>query len=262
MVNDFAMDGDGGRTTINSTLEDIFDQVSTRARQKVSLLDGTHPLVRTDLIEAEDKDRLQLTDEAVGMLFGENAIAYRRGTSGLDHYGFLAQVREYINDLPSEVGNLESINFIRKVEKLERKNKQLSAVVNLRRMINAPRDRIIFYAICNEAKDGDSLRFRQLSNFMPDHQAIRVTREFKDQRHILQKHQLVETCEGGLFGSTGLKLTPKGVALYFEEDASLFESSTNWLYETTCRIDGASACRPFPGRNASGNDSLKHEIKS
>lgn len=224
MVNDFTKDGDGGRTTINSTLEDIFDQVTIRARQKVSLLDGTHPLMGTDLIEAEDKDRLQLTDEAVGMLFGENAIAYRSGTSGLDRYGFLAQVREYINDLPGEVETLESMSFIRKMEKLERKNKQLSAVVNLRRMINTPRDRAIFYAICNEAKDGDSLSFRQLSNFMPDHQAIRVAREFKDKKHPLQKHQLVETCEGGLFDSAGLKLTPKGVELYFEEDASLFEN--------------------------------------
>ena len=224
MVSDFAKDGDGGRTTINSTLEDIFDQVTTRAKQKVSLLDGTHPLMGTDLIEAEDKDQLRLTDEAVGMLFGENAIAYRSGTSGLDRYGFLAQVKEYINELPSEVETLESISFIRKIEKLERKNKQLSAVVNLRRMINVPRDRAIFYAICNEAKDGDSLGFRQLSNFMPDHQAIRVAREFKDKKHPLQKHQLVETCEGGLFDSAGLKLTPKGVELYFEEDASLFEN--------------------------------------
>lgn len=227
MVSDFAKDGDGGRTTINSTLEDIFDQVTIRARQKVSLLNGTHPLMGTDLIEAEDKDQLRLTDEAVGMLFGENAIAYRSGTSGLDRYGFLAQVREYINELPSEVETLESMSFIRKIEKLERKNKQLSAVVNLRRMINVPRDRAIFYAICNEAKDGDSLGFRQLSNFMPDHQAIRVAREFKDKKHPLQKHQLVETCEGGLFDSAGLKLTPKGVELYFEEDASLFENPIN-----------------------------------
>ena len=227
MVNDFAKDGDGGRTTINSTLEDLFDRVSTRARQKASLLDGTHPLMGADLIEAEDKDCLQLTDEAVGMLFGENAIAYRSGINGLDRYGFLAQVREYIDDLPGEVGILESMSFIRKVEKLERKNKQLSAVVNLRRMINVPRDRAIFYATCNEAKDGDSLSFRQLSNFMPDHQAIRVTRAFKDKKHPLQKHQLVETCEGGLFDSASLKLTQKGIELYFEEDASLFENPTS-----------------------------------
>lgn len=227
MVNDFTQNGDGGSTTINSTLADIFDQVATRARQKVSLLDGTHPLMGTDLIEAEDKDRLRLTDEAVGMLFGENAIAYRSGTCGLDRYGFLAQVREYINELPGEVGTLESISFTRKVEKLERKNKQLSAVVNLRRMINTSRDRAIFYAICNETKDGDSFSFHQLSNFMPDHQAIREAREFKDQRHSLQKHQLVETCEGGLFDSAGLKLTTKGIELYFEEDACLFEKQTN-----------------------------------
>ena len=227
MVNDFAKDGDGGRTTINSTLEDLFDRVSTRARQKASLLDGTHPLMGADLIEAEDKDCLRLTDEAVGMLFGENAIAYRSGINGLDRYGFLAQVREYIDDLPGEVGILESISFIRKVEKLERKNERLSAIVNLRRMINDSRDRAIFYATCNEAKDGDSLRFRQFSNFMPAHQAIRVTRAFKDKKHPLQKHQLVETCEGGLFDLASLKLTQKGMELYFEEDASLFESPTN-----------------------------------
>ena len=227
MVNDFAKDGDGGRTTINSTLEDLFDRVSTRARQKASLLDGTHPLMGADLIEAEDKDCLQLTDEAVGMLFGENAIAYRSGINGLDRYGFLAQVREYIDDLPGEVGTLENISFIRKVEKLERKNERLSAIVNLRRMINDSRDRAIFYATCNEAKDGDSLRFRQFLNFMPAHQAIRVTRAFKDKKHPLQKHQLVETCEGGLFDSASLKLTQKGMELYFEEDASLFESPTN-----------------------------------
>ena len=227
MVNDFAKDGDGGRTTINNTLEDLFDRVSTRARQKASLLDGTHPLMGADLIEAEDKDHLQLTDEAVGMLFGENAIAYRSGINGLDRYGFLAQVREYIDDLPGEVGILESISFIRKVEKLERKNERLSAIVNLRRMINDSRDRAIFYATCNEAKDGDSLRFRQFLNFMPAHQAIWVTRAFKDKKHPLQKHQLVETCEGGLFDSASLKLTQKGMELYFEEDASLFESPTN-----------------------------------
>lgn len=227
MVNDFTKDGDGGKSGVNSTLEDLFDSVSVRINQKALLMKGTHPLMATELVEAEDKDTLVLTDEAVKLLFGENANIYRSDRSGLDRYEFLAKVRDDIGNLPGEVEAVEKWKFIRGVRKLENKNPQLSAIANLLRLVENPQDRAIFYAVCYEAKDGDTLRFRQLSSFMPERDAFRETREFKANKHILQRHGLVEVCENGMFNDAALKLTPKGMELYFEEDAHFFENPIN-----------------------------------
>lgn len=227
MVNDFTKDGDGGKSGVNSTLEDLFDSVSVRINQKALLMKGTHPLMATELVEAEDKDTLVLTDEAVKLLFGENANVYRSDRSGLDRYEFLAKVRDDIGNLPGEVEAVEKWKFIRGVRKLENKNPQLSAIANLLRLVENPQDRAIFYAVCYEAKDGDTLRFRQLSSFMPERDAFRETREFKANKHILQRHGLVEVCENGMFNDAALKLTPKGMELYFEEDAHFFENPIN-----------------------------------
>lgn len=227
MVNDFTKDGDGGKTCVNSTLEDLFDRVATRARQKVSILEGRHPLMEAELMEAEDKDTLYLTDEAVGLLFGKDAIAYRTDCHGLDRYGFLDKLRGYINELPGDVSLSEESAFYRKLKKLERANARLSSITNLRRLVDYTPERAIFYAICIEARDGDEFHFRQLSNIMTNERAMRETREFKKKEHTLQKRQLVETCEGGMFDRTGLKLTDKGLRLFFEEDADLFENQTD-----------------------------------
>ncbi len=227
MSYDFFSSDGSGRSDLSSTLRDMYEAYGVRFRERKSLLDGTHPLVRAGLVEVSgDSDSLELTVAGQRIFLGEDFGIFGKQYTGLDRFSFAREVSEYVHGSAHETKSPKALDKLaEKIRLMEDSNGSLECLAKIKGLIAEEDIRALFYIVCNACAGGGSVSLnRELSSVYPIKERNAALKAFKEEKHKLQSLDLAEVVtESSLFGEyTVLKLTDKGRMLYFEEDAELF----------------------------------------
>ena len=231
MSYDFFSSDGSGRSDLSSTLRDMYEAYGVRFRERKSLLDGTHPLVRAGLVEVSgDSDSLELTVAGQRIFLGEDFGIFGKQYTGLGRYSFVREVKEFVHSRQHDLEHpMVMHRLAERICLMEDSNRSLGNLAKIREIISEVDVRVLFYIVCDACADGDGVSLsRELRALYPVKERNANLKAFKDETHKLQRLDLVEMrTESGLFGEyTSLQLTDKGKELYFEEDAQLFMEST------------------------------------
>ncbi len=228
MCRDFSLKFRGCSTGLNCTLSDFYDRISEGTAVKKCILDGSHPLIKAELIHVLGYNgnvndiELRLTDKGIRLLFGDAAEAYVRSDKCVNKYDFLSRVEDLFDPFPHR-GPRSFRNMFSEFQNIEKSNVHFSAVENVMKLIDDDNDRLLYYRICKKLIDSESFRLGEISDTYPSYMEMGVKRQFKDKQHVLQKQGLVEIQGNGFYDGAALTLTDKGKELFFEEDIDLFE---------------------------------------
>lgn len=222
----FSSDGNG-RSDMTTTLRDMYEAYGVRFRERKSLLDGTHPLVRAGLVEVSGNgDNLELTVAGQRIFLGDDFGIFGRQYTGLDRFSFAREVNEYIHSNAYETKSSRALEKLAgKIRLMEDSNRSLGCLSKIKGLIAEEDIRALFYIICDACAGGGQVSLaRELSSVYPVKERNAALKAFKEEKHKLQTLDLAEmVSESSIFGEyTVLKLTDKGKELYFEEDAELF----------------------------------------
>ena len=222
----FERDGEG-RSDLNSTLRDMYEAYGVRFRERKALLDGTHPLIQTNLVELTgDKEYIVLTVSGRKLFLGADFEAFGKQYSGLDRYSFAREVTDYIHSSDYDVKNSAVMKCLaEKIRLMEESNRELTCLSKVRELIPEEDFRALFYIACNACLNGSGVSLSgELCTLYPIKERQTNLKSFKERTHKLQQLDLVEVFnKSSLWGEyTALQLTNKGKELYFEEDAELF----------------------------------------
>lgn len=222
----FNRDGEG-RSDLTRTLRDIYESYGMRFCERRALLEGSHPLVKADLIELSgDKEDILLTTAGQRLFLGEDFGAFGKQYIGLNRYSFAREVREYIHGKDHDVNNPKGMDRLAdKIRQIENNNHTLTCLEKVKGLIVEEDIRALFYIVCNACANSDMVSISgELNKLYPIKERNSNLKLFKEETHKLQRLDLVEMqCVSSFFGEeTVLQLTDKGKELYFEEDASLF----------------------------------------
>lgn len=222
----FSSDGNG-RSDMTTTLRDMYEAYGVRFRERKSLLDGTHPLVRAGLVEVSGNgDNLELTVAGQRIFLGDDFGIFGRQYTGLDRFSFAREVNEYIHSNAYETKSSRALEKLAgKIRLMEDSNSSLGCLSKIKGLIAEEDIRALFYIICDACAGGGQVSLaRELSSVYPVKERNAALKAFKEEKHKLQTLDLAEmVSESSIFGEyTVLKLTDKGKELYFEEDAELF----------------------------------------
>ncbi len=223
---------------IDGALDSIYDGIQDQARVKLSLLNGSHPVLTAGLVEVESKKILLLTDKGSHLYFNELAPLFATDDSGLNRYDFAHKIYCYADSLHRPVYNPSderqhsncSVSdnkqrLYNKVLRMEANNPQLNMIGKLKTIVPWIIDRVIFYMICNRMMEYRQFPMKDLSNALDYSHEIMARRELKAGRHQLQKTGLVTVKDGSFMESTCLEWTHKGKDLFLEEDINLYEDN-------------------------------------
>lgn len=185
------------RSSIESTLEDIYDSFGSRISARARLLDGTNALISNELVYiSDDREEMTLTEKGKEILLENDYASFGDKLDCPDRYKFARMVTKFFHDDEKYDSDARDATMVlsRELGKMESHNKHLPCIRKVREIIRS---------------EGDRVKYLNL---------------FKEEKHKLQELDLVEiTSISSLFGpQTGLVLTDKGKELFFEEDAKLF----------------------------------------
>ncbi|MCD8293047.1 MAG: ATP-binding protein [Prevotellaceae bacterium] len=227
---DFQNESDGGASDLKDTLNSIYDRKADFLVQTRHFMEHDHTLLTTGLVELRHDD-IALTDKGLELLFGKDAVLYKKMKGGLDRFEFVRTVKQQVRDLPDSPSSYEVYKMTRNVELLEEANDGLHFIHALRAMVHEAGGRMLYYLICYELVKDDNFVLCQLSDITTKSEEIQLRRQLKENKHPLQQTGLAELTGGGMFGSASVDLTEKGKRLYLEEDYDLFckETSDNDL---------------------------------
>lgn len=222
----FDRDGNG-RSDLTRTLRDMYEAYGVRFRERKALLDGSHPLIRTDLVEISgDKEDVLLTTTGQQIFLGDDFEAFGKQYSGLNRYSFAHEIKEYVHGKEHDVENPRAqIRLAAKIRQIEDSNCHITCLQKIRDILSEEDFRALFYITCDACANGDVISIsRELNELYAIKERNINLKLFKDEMHKMQRLDLVEmVTETSFFGEyTVLKLTDKAKELYFEEDAQLF----------------------------------------
>ena len=222
----FDRNGDG-RSDLTRTLSDMYEAYGVRFMERKALLDGSHPLIQTDLVEMSgDKEDILLTDTGKQLFLGEDFGAFGKQYSGLNRYSFAREVKEYVHSKEHDVENSRAkMRLAAKIRQIEDSNRNITCLQKVRDILSEEDFRALFYIVCDACANGDMISIsRELNELYSIKERNTNLKLFKDEIHKMQRLDLVEmVTETSFFGQyTVLQLTDKGKELYFEEDAQLF----------------------------------------
>lgn len=195
------------RSSIERTLEDIYESFGNRISARARLLDGTNALISNELVYiSDDREEMTLTEKGKEILLENDYASFGDKLDCADRYKFARMVTKFFHD--DEKYDSEARNAL---------------IVRRRELIRSEGDRILFYMACNYCPGGINL-INELKCLFSVRDRTEYLNLFKEEKHKLQELDLVEiTSISSLFGpQTGLVLTDKGKELFFEEDAKLF----------------------------------------
>lgn len=221
VCNDKMGDFDRGTSSINSTLNDIFDSREDCARLRSQILDGSHELIVCGLIEVLEENEMTISTKALPILFGEYASSFRKKMVATDRYDFVKKIDEQVSqiDRSDRFGRRTNVN---KLIEIEEKNAGLPFVAALKKVVTDFNYRVIFYMIARKLVKGYHYGINELNEIFTKNEEIIITRRFKDETTILQTTGLAEVSKCNIFNNSVLILTDKGKELFLEEDADLF----------------------------------------
>ena len=219
----------GHNSNIDSTFEDMYESFGMRFSKKRDLLDGKTALTQSSLIEFnDDGSEMTRTDKGQKILLENDYKSFGDRFDCRNRYSFARRVREFFHDRnkfdSDEEGSITKL--VRALQKLEDSNRHLSCISKTVGIIPSAEDRVLFYLACNSCPEGINLS-RELRILFPINKSMLKLNEFKQEKHELQRMDLVEIrSESSLFGEyVSLGLTDKGKQLYFEEDAEIFREN-------------------------------------
>ncbi len=227
MCKDFSNSYEGSYSNLNSTLQDIYDKLSDGALVKKQLMDNEHPLIKAELIELRERDELALAEEGIKLLLGDKASVFIKSYTCSDKYEFIEKIRELVDDLCGEPDACTLAKLYSDVVKIEDRNKHISCIENIKKLLDSRFDRLLYYMVCKEMLDSDTYSIRQLRYICSRHTQLNVKRELKEEHHALQQRGLVEMSGGGILEGSTLQLTDKGKELFLEEDMELFSETVS-----------------------------------
>ncbi len=231
MCRDFKGDYDGGLTRLNSTLKDIYDNMSEGAMVKKRIMEEEHPLQTCELIkikEVEENDvTLCLSDKGIRLLLGEAADAFIRKNDCANKYEFLKKIDALVDDMPHRPSLFAYRRLVRDVRKLEESCQHIPAIANVMKLVGDAESRLLYYRLCQKLVDSESFYVRYLGEIYYYNAEMQVKRDLKDKRHILQRQDLIEMGGESFFDRAELLLTEKGKELFLEEDMDLFEEKVS-----------------------------------
>ena len=214
------------RSSIERTLEDIYESFGNRISARARLLDGTNALISNELVYiSDDREEMTLTEKGKEILLENDYASFGDKLDCPDRYKFARMVTKFFHDdekYDSDARNAPMV-LSRELGKMESHNKHLPCIRKVREIIRSEGDRILFYMACNYCPGGINL-INELKCLFSVRDRAEYLNLFKEEKHKLQELDLVEiTSISSLFGpQTGLVLTDKGKELFFEEDAKLF----------------------------------------
>jgi len=228
ICKDYA-EGDGDRRSdISSTLKDMYEALGVRLKVKKSLLDGSNPLVKANLVEISgNKEEVTLTAKGKKLFLGDDFGAFDTRYFGLNIYTFAQKVKEYVHGKEYDLDNGNALERLgERINLLEDANVgNIPVLSHIREVIKEEDLRALFYIGCDACANADELSVaRELGALYPIESRNKAIKEFKEESHKLQRLDLMEVAtRSSLFGEyTVLQLTDKGKELYFGEDASLY----------------------------------------
>ncbi len=227
MCKDYSDNYDGGHSDLSCTLKDIYDRIGEGALIKQQILNGTHPLIKAELMYLKDKDELHLDEKGIRLLFGEAASAFINSNVCADRYAFIDEIEELVDEFPRHPSTNEFEKLYECVEKTENNNGHLSAIAEIRKLLSDRTHRLIYYLVCKSMVDHSFYRVDELGDIFPKREELNTKRKLKDERHHLQKVGLVELSSAGIFNDATIVLTDKGKELFLEEDLDLFEEKVS-----------------------------------
>ena len=222
----FNQDGDG-RSSLNQTLSDIYEVFGLQFRERRLLLEGSHPLIKANLVEISgDNSDILLTDRGKHLFLGEDYVAFNKQYSELNPYSFARLVKEYVHSHNHDTENrLVLTKLSIKLKDMEDYNSNITCIRKIRELVSEDDYRALFYILCNACANSDIISINsELARLYPIKERNENIKLFKEEKHKLQRLDLVEMItKSNLFGEyTVLQLTDKGKLLYFEDDAELF----------------------------------------
>ncbi len=234
MCKDYSNDYDGGHSGLSCTLRDIYDRVGEGALVKQQILNGTHPLIKAELIYLKDKDELHLDEKGIQLLFGEAASAFINSNNCADRYAFIDKIEELVDELPRHPSTFDLKKLYNRVEITETRNSHLSVLGEIHKLLSDRTHRLIYYLVCKNLVDHNSYQVDELRYIFSKREELNIKRELKEEKHPLQKVGLVELSNGGIFNDATIMLTDKGKELFLEEDLDLFEEKVSDKNLITC----------------------------
>ncbi len=228
ICHDFVSSNGNRRSSIECTLKDMYEAYGVRFKVKKSLIEGTNPLIKENLVEVvSNKEDITLTSKGQKLFLKEDFGAFGPQYYGLNLYSFATKIKEFVHSDEHDVENpMASTRLTEKIELFEENNHANIPVIDKIRDVIAEADlRAIFYIACDACANADSLSLpREMTELYDIKERNKAIKEFKEENHKLQRLGLVEmVTHSSLFGEyTSLQLTDKGKELYFGEDASLY----------------------------------------
>ncbi len=224
---DFFNQKRGGRSSLNDTLSDMYEVFGPQFHERKLLLEGTHPLIKADLVEISgDNTEILLTDCGKHLFLQEDYSAFGKTYSELTPYSFARLVKEYVHGREHDTENKHVLaKLTAKLANMEKYNSSLTCIQKIKERVTEADYRALFYILCDACANSDMVNISgELARLYPVKERNKNIKLFKEEQHKLQRLDLVElVSKNGLFGEyTALQLTDKGKQLYFEEDAELF----------------------------------------
>ena len=222
----FNQDGDG-RSSLNRTLSDMYEVFGLQFRERKLLVEGTHPLIKADLIELSgDNSDIFLTDSGKHLFLGDDYGAFGQQYSELNPYSFARKVKDYIYSRDHDIEKKQTLSKLAiRIRNMENYNSNLTCIRKIKELVSEEDYRALFYILCDACANSDIINIsRELARLYPIKERNENIKLFKEEKHKLQRLDLVEMVTmSSLFGEyTVLQLTDKGKLLYFEDDAELF----------------------------------------
>ena len=222
----FNQDGDG-RSSLNRTLSDMYEVFGLQFRERKLLVEGTHPLIKADLIELSgDNSDIFLTDCGKHLFLGDDYGAFGQQYSELNPYSFARKVKDYIYSRDHDIEKKLALPKLAiRIRNMENYNSNLTCIRKIKELVSEEDYRALFYMLCDACANSDIINIsRELARLYPIKERNENIKLFKEEKHKLQRLDLVEMVTmSSLFGEyTVLQLTDKGKLLYFEDDAELF----------------------------------------
>ena len=224
--DNFNRDGQG-KSDISSTMRDICSNMHQRMSVRKSVMEGEHILLKLGLCELEGEDEIGLTDEGKEFFYGEDLNAFAGSLKCKDIYDFLENVHDFFHDRNKYDSNEQGSVFRlgRYLLKYEEANRHLPYIQRISRFVQDVFDRVLIYTIGYDlTENGTTSLTYEVSRIYSRRSRRRVMNDFKDNRHTLQKQEMVEIEKtSSLFGENiNLALTDKGKEMLFGEDAELY----------------------------------------
>ena len=220
-------EGDSLNIPVDCENVDMYEVFGLQFRERKLLVEGTHPLIKADLIELSgDNSDIFLTDCGKHLFLGDDYGAFGQQYSELNPYSFARKVKDYIYSRDHDIEKKQTLSKLAiRIRNMENYNSNLTCIPKIKELVSEEDYRALFYMLCDACANSDIINIsRELARLYPIKERNENIKLFKEEKHKLQRLDLVEMVTmSSLFGEyTVLQLTDKGKLLYFEDDAELF----------------------------------------